>query len=101
MEVIRSRLGDNVDHAPEHAAELCLIVVGIDLEFFDLIDDRGDCVSTLEGPLVVNAVHQEEVAAIRLPVNGGEDEGASRKNVAESTRVLRNAHRRDARRKRE
>src|SRR5580692_6871682 len=91
MILLRSRLGDDVDDSAQRAAEGSVIVVGLNLEFLDVVENRRDGVGAAEGPLIVHAVQQEKVAAVGLPVDRGIAERPDRVRPHTSeTAILRN-----------
>ena len=66
MELLGSRLGHNIDLCAGPFAELCGLVVGLDLELFDRLD-RGDEVGDVDaGIFGVNAVEGHSLVNLAL-----------------------------------
>ena len=62
METVGAGFRHDVDDAARHLTKFRVVIVRMDFEFFDRVDDRGDSLSTAEGPLVDDAVQQEQIA---------------------------------------
>ena len=84
MQFVGAGFCDDVDDAAERAAEFSLIVMGIDLEFADTVDDRRHGVSARERALIVQTVSHEEVAAVGLTVDRGEEKLRTGCGIAEA-----------------
>src|SRR5260370_37180099 len=96
----RSRPADHIDDATQGATIRRLVVVGLDLEFLDRIENRGNGIGTSKRALIVQPVEQVEIAAVRLAVDRGIGKGADRigPNAARRGGVLRDVHGADTRR---
>ncbi len=69
MIFVAAALGDHVDHAAGHAAELGLVTLRLHLELAQCIDVRRQRVRPAIVPVVVNAVQRKCIATVGLPVN--------------------------------
>ena len=91
---VGAALGDYVDHAAQHGAVFRVVGVRDHLHFLDGIDDRRDGIGAFNRPVVVQTVHQKEVAAAGLPVDGrkrvvrAECNGSAEAAAALHTRIL-------------
>ena len=74
VKAIGSRFGNHIDHAPQHATELRLIIVRVHLELLNVIKNRRHRISTGEAFLIVHLIQQEQIAAVGLTVDRWEGE---------------------------
>ncbi len=73
MEGIGSGFCDNVDYSAGDTSEFREIIVRLNLEFLDVVDDRGAIVVS-EKCEVVDSIQQEHVASVSLSIHGGKNE---------------------------
>src|SRR3984957_7640684 len=66
MEFVGSRFGDHVDDSAQNLSELGFIVVGLNLEFLNVIQRRLHRIGIANGAVVVNAIQQTHAAAVIL-----------------------------------
>src|SRR5207244_12887086 len=71
VERVCTRFGGQVDDATQDLAKLCLVIVGLNLEFQNIVNRRLDRVGVSESAVVVHAVQKKHVAAVGLPVDRG------------------------------
>ena len=58
----------------QYRTELSTVRVGDDLEFLNRINDGRYCIGALIGDEVVQAIGQDVITAVGLPVDGGKGE---------------------------
>src|ERR1700730_963909 len=75
MEGVSTGFANDVYDAADNRTKLSTVGVGDDLEFLNGVDDRGNCIGTEYAAVVIEAVRQEEVTAVALPVDCGEGKG--------------------------
>jgi hypothetical protein len=75
---VGARLGDQVYDSARDLSKLSLIIVRLHFEFHDVVNRRLNRIRVRDSTVVVDPVHQEHVAAIRLTIYGWIGESTDR-----------------------